>query len=161
MSRRPLDAPATEYEIIDKPALPIIQELVDYWEKKRAGRMAPSRAEIDPAELKAHLPHIHLIDVIDGGADFRYRLVGTSIVQGLGRDNTGKRVSELYGDRPEVCARIIARFALVVTEKRPIFSRGRIWWMPDRNFRGLAGGSVPLSDDGVNVNIILSELFVI
>jgi hypothetical protein len=45
-----------------------------------------------------------MMDVLDGGKDFRYRLVGTTLVEGLGRDNTGKRLCELYGDRPGCCA---------------------------------------------------------
>ncbi len=153
--------PFADMEIIAQPAVAEIGELVAYWEKKRGTRFAPQRSEIDPTEIPRHLSHIHMMDVLEGGADFRYRLIGTAIVAGLGRDNTGKRLSELYGDRPEVLRRFLDRFALVVREKRPIFSRGYIWWLPDRSYRRFAGGSLPLSDDGVTVNMILSELFVL
>lgn len=57
--------------------------------------------------------------------------------------------------------RFVSRFAVVVKEKRPVFSRGRVWWLPDRNYHRFAGGSLPLSEDGMTVNIILSELFVL
>jgi hypothetical protein len=155
------EKPVADMEIIVEPESAMLRELVSYWDKKRGARFAPRRADIDPIEIPSHLSHIHMMDVLDGGTDFRYRLVGTAIVEGLGRDNTGKRLSELYGDRPEVLRRFVARFALVVNEKRPVFSRGHIWWLPDRSYRRYAGGSVPLSDDGLTVNMILSELFVL
>jgi hypothetical protein len=153
-------SPSSEFEIVEQPVVPLIQELVDYWQQKRRGRMVPARSDIDPMELRPHLPHIFMMDVLDGGLDFRFRLVGTSIVQGLGHDNTGKTLSELYGDRPDVLRKILARFILAVQERRPIFARGNIWWLPDRSFHRYAIGLLPLSSDGATVDIILAELFV-
>lgn len=48
----------------------------DYWWRQRGDRTMPRREDISPPDMKAHLPHIVLADVIDKGADFRYRLVG-------------------------------------------------------------------------------------
>ena len=150
----------TDVEFLDKPDVRLIDDLVVYWDHKRAGRMAPRRADIDPSEIVAHLPHLFMLDVIDGGKDFRFRLIGTHLVEGLGRDYTGKLVSEAYGDRPEVLAQALAVFRLPLRRKGPIFARGRIYWLPDIRYRRFTGASMPLSDDGVNVNIVLAEMFV-
>ena len=151
-------ADTIDHELTDAPGAPLLAELVAYWEEKRRGRIAPRRGDIDPAELRRHLPYVHMLDVIDDGADFRFRLIGTAIVEGLGRDSTGKTFGEMFGARPEVMARLCARFRVVVREKRPTFSRGRMFWHPDRAYREFVAASVPLSEDGVSVNIILSEL---
>ena len=138
----------------------LIDDLVLYWDRKRAGRVAPRRADIDPSEIVGHLPYIFMLDVIDSGKDFRFRLIGTRIVEGLGRDNTGKLVSEAYGDRPEALAQLLAVFRLPLSRRVPIFARGRIFWIPDARYRRFTGASMPLSDDGLNVNIVLAEMFV-
>ncbi len=51
----------------------------DYWRKLKGERPMPARAEILPKDLKQCLRYIHIYDVIDNGADFRARLVGTSV----------------------------------------------------------------------------------
>lgn len=94
----------TDLALIDRPDVRLMDDLLDYWNRKRAGRIGPRRADLDPAAIKAHLPHLVIVDVIDGGKDFRFRLVGTRVVEGLGHDNTGKRFSEAFGDQPEALA---------------------------------------------------------
>jgi hypothetical protein len=101
-----------------------------------------------------------MVDVIGNGEDFRYRLIGTRIVEGFGRDSTGKRLSELYHDQPKALAQLKANFKLQVDRKMPIFTRGQIFWQPEAHYRRFTGASLPLSDDGVHVNIILAEMFI-
>src|SRR6185437_105432 len=86
-----------DVELIDRPDVRLVDDLLGYWDHKRSGRIGPRRAEIDPAEIRPHLPHLVMTDVIDGGNDFRFRLIGTRIVEGLGHDNTGRRFSEAFG----------------------------------------------------------------
>jgi hypothetical protein len=149
-----------DIEIVVQPDVLLINELVAYWERKRTGRFAPRRAEIDPTELGPHLPHVFMVDVLQGGADFRFRLIGTEIVKGLGRDSTGMRFSELYRGQPEALQKLLAIFRTIIEEKRPVFGRGSVFWLPSRDTRRFAVGFLPLSDDGVSVNIVLSELFI-
>jgi len=158
--RRPA-GPQLDYEFTDEPGAPLLKELFAYWDRKRGSRRAPRRADIDPTEIPAHLPFIHLVDVLDGGADFRFRVVGTAITAGMGRDSTGKRFSEVYGDDPRVLDSIIARFTVVVQEKRPTFTVGKIWWSPLNKKRRYAGVALPLSEDDETVNMILSELILL
>jgi hypothetical protein len=66
----------------------------DYWLDRRGSRFMPGRNDISAAQLKAHLPYLLLADVIDGGADFRYRLVGTELRQFFRAEPSAKRMSE-------------------------------------------------------------------
>ncbi len=149
-----------EIQVTGEPDAPALADLLAYWERKRAGRIAPRRIDIDPVEMREHLPNIFLLDVLENGADFRYRLLGTSIVDGMGRDSTGKRLSELYGRETPAFKSLHGLWATVVTSKRPVFARGTIFWLPARDIRRFAGAYMPLSEDGVSVNMVLSELFI-
>lgn len=58
-------------------------------------------AAVDPLQLRPALGFVNLLDVIDGGRDFRYRLYGTSVALVSGFDMTGKLLSE-FPARPYV-----------------------------------------------------------
>jgi hypothetical protein len=68
--------------------------LLDYWLSKRGNRRMPSRADIDPAELVGLLPNLMLVDVVEEGARFRFRLVGTRVARASGEDRTGRFLDE-------------------------------------------------------------------
>lgn len=155
-----IHGPFTDVELVERPEVWLIDDLFAYWDRKRAGRIGPPRAEIDPAEIKIHLPNVFMLDVLDGGADFRFRLIGTRIVDGLGRDSTGRKVSELYSDPPGAAAGLQAMFKLVVDRKAAVFARGRVFWAPEAGYRRFAGAGFPLSKDGVTVDVVLGELFI-
>src|SRR5262245_53572554 len=72
-----------------------LRGLWEYWSGKRDGVALPGRAAISPLEMRPWLGNLLLMDVVDGGRDFRYRLHGTQLVQLFGADLTGKLVGEL------------------------------------------------------------------
>lgn len=74
---------------------PQLSFLLRYWLglQDSAGRVAPDR--IDPLQMRPALGHIMLLDVLDGGANYRYRVYGSEIAQRSGFDMTGKCTSEL------------------------------------------------------------------
>ncbi len=150
----------TDVEVIPKPDLRIIDDFVLYWDAKRAGRLAPRPADIEPSGLVAHRPNTFVVDVLDGGADFRYRCIGKRLAESLGRDSTGQRFSGLYRDQPAALARMISFFNFARAQRHPIYVRGRIYWLPSRDDRKFAAALAPMSDDGHTVTAILGELFV-
>ena len=77
-----------------------LRRLHRYWLGKCAGRAQPARADIDPTEIPELLPFVMLVDVLEQGRQFRFRLVGTAVARG--RDPTGRFLHEaapkgLYG----------------------------------------------------------------
>ena len=76
--------------------LPRFAELLAYWQRKRGTRHMPRRSDIDPpVELVRHADSLVLIDVLADAQDFRYRLIGTQVVAGHGRDSTGMTARQL------------------------------------------------------------------
>jgi hypothetical protein len=134
---------------------PISSLLVFYWERKRQGRLAPRRADLDPAEIPSHLPYFYIVDVVDDGADFLVRLAGTQIAASLPRDPTGKLLSEILRDVPDALEDALQLLRTVLEEKRPGYSRGEVFWLRERSYRWFAAVRLPLSEDGATVNRIM------
>lgn len=72
--------------------------LLAYWRDKRGARRFPSRADVDPAEIPALLPHIILTDVMPDGR-YRYRLTGTSVDTNVTVVLAGKYFEEAFTER--------------------------------------------------------------
>lgn len=78
----------------DCAASPYLRALYDYWDRVRGEKPIPLRTEISLGPIKRLLRHIHMYDVVDGGRDFRTRVMGTGVFIGKGPDTTGKLLSE-------------------------------------------------------------------
>lgn len=145
-------------KILDRPENPSLLALHAYWDCKRGRRSAPRRCDIDPIEIRSHLGTLLLLDVLEEGRDYRYRLIGTDIVEASGRDVTGGRFSDLYAAQPEALDLVLRTFAPVVSEVRPVFAAGQMFWRPERDFRHFESGYFPLSTDGASVDLMLCKM---
>lgn len=139
----------------DFRADPVLRTAFDHWESLRRGRAMPRRCDVDPAALKLVLPHLQITDVVADGDRFRYRLVGTAIVEAYGADFTGKYVDELMtGERDNF---VHACYRAVCASRRPAFVRAKYLTTKDID---LTANRVmlPLSEDGDDVSQILGAL---
>ena len=81
----------------------------------------PSRQDLDPLRFGADLlPHLTLIDAVDGGADYRWRLCGEYAARVMGTSLVGKRLSEIEA---EIGRGVLFRHPLdtVITQGDPLF----------------------------------------
>ena len=134
---------------------PRMVELLDYWRRKRGGRTMPSRADIDPIDLKAHLGNLCLIDVEQNPLRMRYRLIGSNITQKMGRDATGRYYDEIYAG--QLLEDVQASFRWIVEHRAPLRTHGQAFY-PDKNFYRYEIINLPLADDGTTVNMVLGNL---
>ena len=127
----------------------------DYWEAKRGSRAMPGRNDISPAQLKTQLPHILLADVVDDGADFRYRLVGTSLREFFRAEPSGKLMSEtlaIFG--AETLRATLGAYGTALARRAPVRLTGGGSWF-GQNTKLFDAYLAPLSDDGVIPNMVL------
>ncbi|MGD1877270.1 MAG: PAS domain-containing protein [Kiloniellaceae bacterium] len=87
----------------EAPVSSLGREFLAYWHDKcpdPATGGFPTRAEIVPEEILKLLPYVFMIDVLGEGAeqDFRFRLVGTAIVDIEG-EHPRKLPRDLFPDR--------------------------------------------------------------
>jgi hypothetical protein len=131
---------------------PKIAGIYDYWKAKRGARAMPARRDLDPIELKPYLGSIILYDVLREPLDFRYRLVGTHIALAMGRDLTGRKLSDVSASEDQSYAMI----ALSDIVGRRVY---RFRNDPLRGERGSFLGRdrihLPLSENGTEVTMLL------
>ena len=129
-----------------------VRAMYDYWHQKADGRRMPTRADIDPAELKPYLPAMMLVDVVHDTRRFVYRLVGTHEVAGRGRDPTGLSVAEAFyaGSVEEA----LAAYEYVARERRP-FCFCDPYITPDGWEEREDTIYLPLTRDGESVGVIM------
>jgi hypothetical protein len=154
--RKPV-APLANIHYLTEPNLAALRDLLDYWQDKRAGRFAPGRADIRPEELRPHLAHLILVDVIANGEDLKYRLIGTALTQAAQRDATGKLFTELYRDVHHELEPLLAVHRQVIAGRAPVFVRANIFWHSHASYRDCESVLLPLSNDGERVDMILGE----
>jgi hypothetical protein len=70
----------------------MISSLKAYWERLRAGRIAPYRAEIDPREFETALENMFIVERIAPG-NMRIRLAGMKVCEMMGMEVRGMQPS--------------------------------------------------------------------
>ena len=77
----------------------------------------PSFGEFDPVDVPWALSRLYVVRVIDGGADFVYRLAGEAINERHGLTLAGKRSSDLFP--LEVTRQIFDRWRRITASPPP------------------------------------------
>jgi hypothetical protein len=85
-------------DVLARIRSPKVAQLLRYWHGLRGGRAFPARADVNPDEIKALLPHIMITSISYQPFRVLYRLVGTEIVHWAGLDFTNRFADELVFD---------------------------------------------------------------
>lgn len=129
-----------------------VQQLHAYWLKRHgeAGGI-PTRAMVDPIDLRGLLPNLFIVDVEQDPQRFRYRLVGTAVVEYNQLEFTGRYLGSIGWEEEQA---LFAQYARVLESRGAVF--GFYDWMLRSGAKGRAEyGLFPLSDaEGVIVQII-------
>ena len=144
-------------DFVDRIEAEKLRDIYRYWRGKCRDGALPSRADLDPMEiLPALLPHVFLVDVVDGGRDFRYRLLGTHIVESVGFEFTGQLVGEFMRGRME---ELQARDYHTLFESRePQHVIGNMVAF-GRDYMRYERVMCPLSSDGEAIDMVFGGLF--
>ena len=111
---------------VDWLSHPLLQRLHADWLAAKPGDGLPGHDFVDPGRLKYLLGHLLVIGVVRGAQDamrFHYRLIGTEVVDRLGRDFTGLWMDE-HAD-PEVAREGPLACRLTVESRRPVHATAR------------------------------------
>lgn len=128
---------------------PKIRAVVEYWLSKHPESGLPGRQHIDPVDIPHLLPNVWLIDVVRDPLRFRFRLMGTLVVEYAGEDNTGKWFDERWPESDP------AFLHSVVETRQPTWARGRSNWRPEKDYFEIERVRLPLARDGETVDMIL------
>ncbi len=131
------------------------REFFDYWVSKAPPGKLPGRQHIDPLDIPKLLPGLALFDVHREGKRyrFRWRLIGTALVDAMGADHTGRFVDEvvLVTVKYEAVHKV---FSEIIRTGQPNY-----WETPvtqsGRDFISLHRLALPLATDGETVDMII------
>lgn len=142
---------ADETEIWDERLV----RLHSYWQGQHPpGGGLPGRQHVDPLEIgPALLPFLFLLEVEDRPLRFRYRLTGTHMVKGIGRDPTGQLMETAF---PEfMFGRSYPDYPSCVRDRAAIRRTGAPTSVSTRDHIVIDRLLLPLARDGLRVDMIL------
>lgn len=96
-----------------------------------------------------------MLDVQREPFRLRYRLAGTRVVSGLGREVTGLWLDEAHPEATS-CPEYIGRYRQVFLSGVPSWRRGRPYLAIHRDFDDIENLFLPLAADGCTVDMILA-----
>jgi hypothetical protein len=139
-----------------EPRHPRLLDLLAYWRGKLNGRAMPSRADIDPLEMKAWLGNLVLVEFFGEVARYRVRVDGTNVAEigGLGR--TGKGAEALTSETERNL--LFRQYATVFDQHVPAYYETEFTNSEGRYLRE-SKLLLPLSADGTAVNMILGGIY--
>jgi hypothetical protein len=135
---------------------PQLQALVELWAHKRRGDAFPSRADFSDEDLRPWFGNLLMVDIVDGPHRFRFRLMGTSLVDAACRELTGKFFDEadISGYEPDV----LDDYAEVLRSRIPVCKTRQYNPMPGTfmdHWRVYERLLLPLASDGQTIDRIL------
>jgi len=130
-----------------------LQRLLDYWNDKRAGRKAPARADIDPADIPALLPWIGLGEIVEDPPRVRARLLGSEVESLYGVTFHGQYLDQ--EDMNDHRVEILKEYATAIRTMEPVVGQ---WEFTKHDGRHIAYERIilPLSSDGETVDMLLA-----
>lgn len=126
-----------------------------YYRSLAQGRPMPRYGDFRPADVSWLLGKLYVMDVLDGGADYRFRLLGAALTRLHGCDHTGKRLSDV--EYPGLSNPLRAEMAMLLKLRKPLLQRGRVVWSECGSI-GAEKLLVPLTDDAGELAVILGAL---
>jgi len=105
---------------------PQLARLLDYCRALAGQHALPLADDFRPRDVRWALGWISLIDVLDRGADFRFRLFGTMCQSVYGLDLTGKKLSEI--ERCGTFTGLRGNYEEVVNLRRPALKFVTFLW---------------------------------
>lgn len=135
---------------------PTLKQAYAYVLSTRRGRMMASRSTIDPVEMAPWLEHTKLLDVIDEGRTFRYRICSRPIERIFHRSMHRRYLDEIFSG--EVLKRKLCMYRRTVENHVAILSDDSLE-CKSTIFTKYERILIPLSENGRDVDMILGCIY--
>lgn len=132
---------------------PGLAKLLQHWQSICGDRPMPRREDFDPVQIPRLLADICLVEVIDGGKDYFYRVAGSHFEEMSGY----KLQSMLFSEIPHTAASDSMRATCnaCLKAERPVVIKSQLQ-EPDRDYLSITALILPLSEDGKAINMMLT-----
>lgn len=128
-----------------------LRSLFAYWQSHASDGRLPGSGIVDPITLRPWLGHLLLVDVLDGGAEFVYRVYGSAVAETFGQDMTGQSPRCFPEHHVEI---IVEPYRAVARDRRPRYT-AHIMSVQDRKFAVWERVILPIADDAGKASQLL------
>ena len=144
-------------DVVEHSDHPKVAGFAELWHARCAPAALPDRDQFEIEDLAPWFGHVIIMDVLDGGADFRYRMVGTTITRFLNRDYSGRTVRESNYSGAQ--AKVLDTFRRPVMAGKPIIRRGHVVWAKDKTWRTYQSVHCPITAGGEETAMTIGVLY--
>jgi hypothetical protein len=142
-------------EVYRNATNPDLIRLAQYCETLAGPNAMPRRHDFRPQDVSWILGFLYVVEVIDGGADYRFRLGGVWLKEVYGAELECLRVSEFKeGDFKKT---LRANYDAVIQSRKPIYARGLLLWSGGHSIK-VERLMVPFVDDDGLPRMILGAV---
>lgn len=135
-----------------------LDRALHYWQTIRGDRVIPLRAEFDPFALPDLTPHIVFLEVVDGGRDFRFKVIGHACRAAFFENWTGRLVSSLPHVEPD--GTLLTNLRRAVDDRTPVLEPAE-YVGPLKEFRTNREILLPLGDEAGRVTHIAAYILLV
>jgi hypothetical protein len=128
-----------------------LRSLRAYWHSHADEGRVPGPSIVDPLALRTWLGHLLLVDVLDGGSEFVYRVYGSSVAETFGQDMTGRSPRGFPPHHVEI---IVEPYRAVAASKEPRYT-AHILSIQERKFAAWERLILPIVGHNANTTQLL------
>jgi hypothetical protein len=140
----------------------LVRAGVAMWRSLRHDRRFPGRAGMTSCLTQALRDGSFLVEVLDGGADYRYRDVGRELVKGFNADFAGRHLSEIIQTAPRFGLGLRMLYEMVRAGGEPLGYRGWVGEdMPGAAFIHHENAILPLGEDAAVDHLLVVSVLVL
>jgi hypothetical protein len=140
----------------------LVRAGVAMWRSLRHEARFPGRAAMTSCLTQAMRDGSFLVEVLDGGADYRYRDVGRELVKGFNEDFAGRLLSQIIEDAPRFGLGLRMLYEMVRAGGEPLGYRGWVGEdMPGAAFVYHENAILPLGENGVVDHLLIVSVLVL
>ena len=143
----------SEHELQSRIRSPKVRLVFKYWRDRRNGNGFPRRSDIDPAAIRAALPHLTVTQISYAPFRVLYRLVGTEVARWSKQDFTHRYADELVFQDDD---RDWTDYYRQVVEQKSVCFGVTYWRETHARPYWIEHMICPLSSDGVTIDQCLA-----
>jgi hypothetical protein len=147
---------------VDRLDADLVRAGLSMWRSLKRRQRFPGRAGMTSCLTPALRDGSFLVEVLDGGADYRYRDVGRELVKGFNVDFTGRQLSEIVETAPRFGLGLRMLCEMVRASGEPLGYRGWVGEdMPGAAFVYHESLILPLGEDGAVDHLLIVSVLVL
>ncbi len=164
LMRKPALAAETRGDILppDRLDAELLRAGVAMWQALKHDARFPSRARMTSCLTQKLREGSFLVEVLDGGADYRYRDVGAALARGFNQDFSGRCLSQIIESAPRFGLGVRMLYEMVRAGGEPLGYRGWVGEdLPDAAFIHHESAILPLGEDEVVDHLLVVSSLVL